>query len=192
MPGKSKQCPSCWLLVGPFETKCPRCGTALGEHPTVMEPEHVSNNVRQPNVQCDNCGATLPPEAGICPTCGKDISPPQNMASGIWPPGPKGQIVLAPDPIPLCTGSVAGDIALGVITSFAGVILAFITLSIALVAVIIVYFSARKNYPVYIRGMNYGFTAAVFMLMTPCLLCIAGPSLPWLHKLLPWTAPFSP
>ena len=185
MSGKSKPCPSCWLLVGPFETKCPRCGTALGGHPTVMEPGYVSKNLPPSKMQCKNCETISERGTSLCPSCGQGLTGPEYTRK-IWPPNSSGEPDEGPIVVPLMTPYVWLDITLGAIASLVGVVGVWVTYGLSLIPVIAVYSYTIRRFPVFVRGMNYGFTSIVFIALTQCLICVGAPVYSWLKSLLPW------
>jgi hypothetical protein len=97
-----------------------------------------------------------------------------------------GQIGVEPQIVRLLTPSPAGDIAVGIGATLIGIVGTVFTVGISLVATIVTYFVLRSKYPVFHRGMSYGFAAVFFMLMAPCLFCIVGASVPSLHRIFPW------
>jgi RNA polymerase subunit RPABC4/transcription elongation factor Spt4 len=185
MTDDMQTCPRCGLIHLAADTICPRCGFVEGEERAVEQPSSAGPTLVR-TVTCSNCGAVSPEGTQMCPSCGRELSSPGYSPSSVWPPGPAGQVDPGPTIIRLLTGSTAGDIWIGIAATLVGIIGTAFTFGISLVATVIAYFMLRPKYPVFHRGMSYGFAVIFFMLMAPCLFCLAGSAYPSLHKIFPW------
>ncbi len=125
---------------------------------------------------CPNCGTEWTGEATVCPNCGY-IRP----SEASWPPAPTG---LGQQPLPprmplvpkLVTGKVWGDITLGIAITLASLV----TYCVGLIAMPILYFSLRAQYPVFARSIGYGLLGGVVVLLGAlgvCLYWVSGQSI---------------
>lgn len=119
---------------------------------------------------CPNCRAVWPAGAQVCPNCGYIASP----GPAAWPPPPSNLVSPSPFSQPqgpkLVTGKIWGDIILGMGLSFASNFLA----CIGLVVMPILYFTLKANYPIFARGIGYGFIAGLALLLGAVVWCFAG------------------
>ena len=108
---------------------------------------------------CPNCGAPWPPGAGVCPNCG--------FVRPAWPP-PAGRVAPAP-PVPrLITGKAWGDLTLGIGLSFLSNFLA----GAGFLLMPVLYFTLKRNYPVFARGIGYGILAGLALLLGAFAFCL--------------------
>ena len=120
-----------------------------------------------PNTVCPNCGQAWPPGAAVCPHCGF-VRP---GASAAWPPPPGGLVAPPPPPVSkLVTGRAWGDITLGIGLSVVSCFL----LGLGFILMPILYFTLRPKYPVFARGLGYGFLAGVALLLGAFALCLVA------------------
>ena len=119
-----------------------------------------------PSVPCPNCGMPWPGDATVCPNCGY-IRP----ALPAWTPAPAGleSPYLLP-PINLITGKTWGDMTLGVVVSF----LSCNAIGIGYIAMPILYFVLKPKYPVFARGIGFGFLVGAVLILGALALCIGA------------------
>jgi len=115
---------------------------------------------------CPNCGQPVTPDAKLCPNCG------MVLPAAAWPPAPQGmppapQIPVTPT---LVTGKAWGDITLGVILS----LIACAAGGIGFIVMPILYFTLRRQNPVFARGMGFGLLAGIALVLGIFGLCIYG------------------
>jgi len=115
---------------------------------------------------CPNCGTEWPTGAEACPHCGYRRS---DLAS--WPPTPEGFITppLPPEPR-LVTGKAWGDMTLGVGITFAS----FIPYCLGMLVMPILYFTLRRNYPYFGRGIGYGLLVGFVVLAGALAWCLSS------------------
>lgn len=128
---------------------------------SVPPPEPASSELFPP---CPNCGQPWPPEVPVCPNCGY-LRP----AGSSWLPTPGGQPATRPRlPSKLVTGSATGDVLLGLGISA----LTFVSLGIGFLVIPILYFLMRRQYPVFARGLGFGWIAGTALLLGALAVCI--------------------
>jgi len=189
MPDERARCSRCGNPLNDNDTVCPTCGVIPGDAGPGYSAVLPDVPILVRTVTCPNCQATSPAGTTYCPACGRELSQPGFSATSVWPPTPQGYVAPTPLVVNLVTGNVAGDITLGIVTMIVGAVLIPFTIGIALIGMLVVYSKCYHKYPVYRRGMNYGFAAVFFLLMSPCLFCLAGSAFPWLWKHLPMPFP---
>jgi hypothetical protein len=121
-----------------------------------------------PTALCPNCHVAWPEGASVCPHCGYVRSAPS-----VWPPPPSQLIGVPHSPPPgpkLVTGKVWGDLTLGIGISFASNFF----YCLGLLVMPILYFMLRANYPVFARGIGFGFVAGLVLLLGALVWCFSG------------------
>ena len=117
---------------------------------------------------CPNCGTKWTDTTMVCPNCGY-LRP----AEASWPPPPTGLgqrpisplIPLVPK---LVTGTVWGDITLGVSITLAS----FVIYCLGLIVMPILYFSLRAQYPIFTRGIGYGLLGGAVIALGALGVCL--------------------
>jgi len=113
-----------------------------------------------PSTHCPNCGTAWPVGVDVCAHCGFVRAP-------AWPPAPTGQ----PPPLPpaprLLTGAAWGDMTLGVVIGLGSNLF----YGLGLVIAPILYFVLRPKYPIFTRGIGYGYLAVVALLLGAAAWC---------------------
>jgi len=115
-----------------------------------------------PSSPCPNCGQLWSENAPACPNCGF-------LRPAVWPPVPTGQVSAAPVPPRLATGNATGDLMLGLgisVASWAIFGLGFILLPI-------LYLSLNSRFPVFARGLGYGWLGGIALAFGAFLICTA-------------------
>lgn len=115
---------------------------------------------------CPNCGQPWPPNAPACPNCGF-LRP----VGSSWPPTPIGQAETAPRPSApskLVTSTATGDILLGLGLSA----LLFVMLGAGLLVVPVLYLALRRQYPVFARGLGFGWLGGSAIILGAFALCV--------------------
>lgn len=210
MPDAQRNCPRCGFILDPFDTECRRCASPYYDPAlTPRTPgQEITPQSGQPDAEpagytpapgaqrCSHCGAITADWVPHCPNCGSAMphpAPPptgfvqsQSLGEG-WPPPLPGTI--APPSVALLTRNAVGDSVLGFVTAIVGLIATVFTFGIGIALAIGLYFTYRRRYPVFGRGMLYGFAAVLFLVMAPCLFCLSSIFLPHLfpvgHRLWP-------
>lgn len=112
---------------------------------------------------CPNCHQSWPEGAAVCPNCGY-VRP----ASAAWPPPPAGQAAVPqPPPSRLVTKSAAGDILLGL-----GVSVLTLLVGLGFVALPVLYFVLRRQYPNFARGLGYGWLVGTVLVLGALAVCV--------------------
>lgn len=117
-----------------------------------------------PTLPCPNCGTAWPPGAAVCPHCGY-------IRPGVpaWPPPPMGVVAPPTPPAPkLVTGKAWGDMTLGIGLSFVSNFLG----GAGFIVMPILYFTLRAQYPIFSRGIGYGFLAGLVLLLGAIGVCL--------------------
>ena len=113
---------------------------------------------------CPNCRQPWLENALACPNCGF-------LRPAVWPPAPTGQPEIRPrSPSNLITRSVTGDILLGLGVS----VVSFIILGIGILLIPILYLTLRRQYPVFARGMGFGWIAGAALPLGLLAVCVAA------------------
>jgi hypothetical protein len=87
-----------------------------------------------------------------CPNCGAALN------EGVWPPPLEGSPQpVPPSPVRLKTGSIPGDVALGI----GFTVLFFVLCGVGVIAVPIYYSGQRKIYPTYARAIGWSYIVAL-------------------------------
>jgi len=119
-----------------------------------------------PTPLCPNCEMPWPLGADVCPHCGY-------LRSSIpaWPPPPTSLVPLPALPGPkLVTGTAWGDLTLGIFISFASNLF----YGVGLLLSPILYFVLRRSFPVFARGLGFGFLAGIALLLGALVWCFAA------------------
>ena len=111
---------------------------------------------------CPNCGQLWPENAPACPNCGF-------LRPAVWPPTPTGQVSAAPAPPRLATGTATGDIALGLGIS----VISYAIFGLGLVLLPILYLTLNSRFPVFARGLGYGWLGGIGLAFGAFLICTA-------------------
>lgn len=111
---------------------------------------------------CPNCGQPWPENAPACPNCGL-------LRPAVWPPPPGGSAAPSPVPLRLVTGKAAGDIALGVFLS----LLSFALAGLGVVLMPILYFVFQPRFPVFARGLGFGWLTGMALILGAFAVCVA-------------------
>ena len=115
-----------------------------------------------PSTPCPNCGQLWPENAPACPNCGF-------LRPAVWPPVPTGQVSAATAPPRLVTGNAKGDIALGLGIS----VVSYAIFGLGLVLLPILYLILNSRFPVFARGLGYGWLGGIALAFGAFLICTA-------------------
>lgn len=127
---------------------------------SVPPPEPAALEVSPP---CPNCGQPWQENAPACPNCGF-------LRPSVWPP-PGSQPGVSPrPPSNLVTNSVTADILLALGIS----VVCFATLGAGLLLNPILYFALRRQYPVFARGLGFGWLGGTALTLGALAVCIAA------------------
>lgn len=122
---------------------------------------------------CPNCGELVDTDKTMCPNCGRSLTPSPVPDSDIWPPPPEG--VVAPQPVPppvgkLITGKNWGDYALGIVSGLGSMFV----FGVGLLLIPILYFTMRRTYPMFARGLGHVGLFYVVILLGLLAVCLVG------------------
>lgn len=122
---------------------------------------------------CPNCGELVEADKTMCPNCGRSLTPPPVPADDIWPPPPEGFVAPQPTAPPvgkLITGKPWGDYALGIVSGLGSVFM----FGIGLPLIPILYFTMRRTYPMFARGIGHVGLLWLVVLLGAFIVCMAG------------------
>ena len=114
------------------------------------------------SIPCPNCGRPWPANAPACPNCGL-------LRPAVWPPSPSGSAAPSPVPPRLVTGKAAGDIVLGLLLS----LLSFALAGLGVVLMPILYFVFQPRFPVFARGIGFGWLTGMALILGAVAVCFA-------------------
>ena len=115
-----------------------------------------------PSAPCPNCGQLWPENAPACPNCGF-------LRPVVWPPTPTGQVSAAPVLSRLITGNAKGDIILGLGIS----VVSYVIFGLGLVLLPILYLTLNSRFPIFARGLGYGWLGGIALAFGAFLICTA-------------------
>ncbi len=113
---------------------------------------HDAAPLAYPYRPCPNCGSLYDPASRVCPNCG---------AAG--PAAPNGRLV---------TGNAVADGFLGFVVGF----FSWFLYVVGAIALLILYFSIKRQYPAFARGILMGLFAFLVIMLGLFALCLAGMS----------------
>ncbi len=111
---------------------------------------------------CPNCNQPWPEGgAAVCPNCGY-------VRPTAWPPPPAGQTTAPPPPVSkTVTKGAAGDILLGL-----GISALTLLVGIGFVAVPVLYFVLRRQYPDFARGLGIAWLVGTVLVLGAVAACV--------------------